>query len=207
MLPIRKVIIQFGFAEGNELVKATVNAMISHNIISSSMKRQYEYAIEMMIERFITLASMTLISICLGKTVHAIFFLIFFMLLRGHTGGYHAENFCACYIESMIVFVLLMIFGDRILSYQVLNYTALASSFVLIMIVGTVNHPNMNYSDAELRESRKAARYILMLEMFVILSLKAMGASEQCICFMSWGIVLCAISIVIAKITKQEVVK
>lgn len=189
------------------LFRAAVNAMILHNIINPAMKQQYEYAIEIMIERFITIVSMLLISTCLGKTVHASFFLIFFMLLRGHTGGYHAKHFFVCYLESMIVFVLLMIFGDRILSYQVLNYTALASSFVLIMIVGTVNHPNMNYSDAELRESRKAARYILILEMFVILSLKAMGASEQCICFMSWGIVLCAISIVIAKITKQEVVR
>ena len=189
------------------MFRAAVNAMILHNIINPAMKQQYEYAIEIMIERFITIVSMLLISTCLGKTVHASFFLIFFMLLRGHTGGYHAKHFFVCYLESMIVFVLLMIFGDRILSYQVLNYTALASSFVLIMIVGTVNHPNMNYSDAELRESRKAARYILILEMFVILSLKVMGASEQCICFMSWGIVLCAISIVTAKITKQEVVR
>lgn len=195
------------FLEVSFLVKAVVNAMISHNIITPAMKRQYEYAIEIMIERFITIASMIFISICLGKTVHAIFFLTFFMLLRGQTGGYHAKSFFVCYLESMIVFVLLMIFGDRILSYQVLNYTALGSSFVLIMIVGTVNHPNMNYSDAELRESRKAARYILILEMFVILSLKAMGASELCICFMCWGIILCAISIVIAKITKQEVVR
>ena len=179
------------------MFRAAVNAMILHNIINPAMKQQYEYAIEIMIERFITIVSMLLISTCLGKTVHASFFLIFFMLLRGHTGGYHAKHFFVCYLESMIVFVLLMIFGDRILSYQVLNYTALASSFVLIMIV----------SDAELRESRKAARYILILEMFVILSLKVMGASEQCICFMSWGIVLCAISIVIAKITKQEVVR
>lgn len=189
------------------MVKAAVNAMISHNIIKPEMKQQYEYALEIMIERFITLASMLLISICLGKTVHAIFFLAFFMLLRGHTGGYHAKSFCICYIESIIVFVLLMVYGDRILSYHVLNYTALVTSFVLIMIVGTVNHPNMNYSDAELRESRKAARYILILETFVILSLKAMEASELCICFMCWGIILCAISIVIAKITKQEVVR
>ena len=113
------------FMEVIFLVKAAVNAMISHNIINPAMKQQYEYAIEIMIERFITVASMLLISICLGKTVYAIFFLTFFMLLRGHTGGYHAKNFCICYVESILVFVLLMIYGDRILSYQVLNYTAL----------------------------------------------------------------------------------
>lgn len=195
------------FMEVIFLVKAAVNAMISHNIINPAMKRQYEYAIEIMIERFITLGSMLLLSICMGKIVQAIFFMAFFMLLRGHTGGYHAKSFCVCYIESMIVFVLIMIFGDRILSYQIFNYMVLVSSFFLIMIVGTINHPSMNYSDPELRESRKATRYILILESFVILSLKAMGASEQCICFMSWGIILCAISIMIAKITKQEVVR
>lgn len=186
------------------MVKATVDAMVSHKIIHPALKRHYEYAIEIMIERFITLVSMLLISVCFGKTIQAIFFLSFFMLLRRHTGGYHAKSFCWCYIESLVFFVLIMIFGDKILSYPVLSDSTLAISFILIMIIGTINHPNMNYCETELRESRKSARYILLLEMFVILALKALGATERCLSFMACGIIMCAISIVFAKITKQE---
>ena len=75
------------------------------------------------------------------------------------------------------------------------------------MFVGTINHPKMNFSVSELMESKKSARYVLVLETLIILSLNAMGASESCLGFMSWGIILCAISIVVAKITKQEVAK
>lgn len=190
-----------------DLVRAAVNAMVSHNIIHPEMRPQYEYAIEIIVERFITLASMLLISICLGKVIHSIFFLSFFMLLRRYTGGYHAGNFYFCYIESMLIFILIMIFGDKILSNQILSYVSFVSSFALIMLVGTINHPNMNYSEPELRESKKSARYMLLLETFIIVSLWTLEASEQYICFMSWGIILCALSVVVAKITKQEVVR
>lgn len=94
------------------------------------------------------------------------------------------------------------------MSNQILSYVAFVSSFVLIMlVVGTINHPNMNYSEHELKESQKSARYMLLLETFIIVSLWTLGASEQYTCFMSWGIILCALCDVVAKITKQEVVR
>ncbi|WP_081373618.1 accessory gene regulator B family protein [Butyrivibrio fibrisolvens] len=37
------------------------------------------------------------------KVIHSIFFLSIFMLLRRYTVGYHAGNFCLCYLESMLI--------------------------------------------------------------------------------------------------------
>ena len=58
-------------------------------------------------------------------------------------------------------------------------FGALCISFVFIMLVGTINHPRMNFSVFELRESKKSARYVLILEILIILSLNAMGASKS----------------------------
>lgn len=186
-------------------VKAAVNALVSFKIITPAMRRYYEYAIEIMAEKLLSLISMCVIAIWLGKLVPAVLFLGFFLLLRRHTGGYHADSFILCYIESLAVFTVILLFGDSIASYPVLVFGALCISFVLIMFVGTINHPKMNFSVTELMESKKSARYVLVLETLIILSLNAMGASESCLGFMSWGIILCAISIIVAKITKQEV--
>ena len=188
-------------------VKAAVNALISFDIITPAMRRYYEYAIEIMAEKLLSLISMCVIAIWLGKLVPAVLFLEFFLLLRRHTGGYHADSFILCYIESLAIYTVILLFGDSIASYPVLVLGALCISFVLIMFVGTINHPKMNFSVSELMESKKSARYVLVLETLIILSLNAMGASESCLGFMSWGIILCAISIVVAKITKQEVAK
>lgn len=189
-------------------VKTVVNTLIDFNIITPGMRQYYEYAIEIMAERLLSLASMCVIAIALGKLIPALLFLGFFLLLRRHTGGYHANSFILCYVESLTIFTGIMILGDSIMSsYPILVIGALCISFVLIMFVGTINHPKMNFSVSELSESKKSSRYVLLLEFFIILSLNAIGASERCLGFMSWGIILCAISIVLAKITKQEVVK
>lgn len=189
------------------LVETAVDALVSYNIISASMRRFYEYSIEIIIERLISLASMFLIAVCLRKVIPAILFLSFFLLLRRHTGGYHASSFTKCYVESILIFTIIMIYGDIITLSHIVVIVALSASITIIMIVGTINHPNMGFSNAELRESKKTARYVLILEILVVLSLYFLGASEQCIVFMSWGIILCAISIVVAKISKQEVEK
>lgn len=73
------------------------------------------------------------------------------------------------------------------------------------MLVGTINHPNMNYTSLELKETKKATRCVMLLEIFIIIPLFSLGASKEYLCFMSLGIILCAASIVVAKITKQEV--
>lgn len=189
-------------------IKSVVNTLIDFNIITPCMRQYYEYVIEIMAERLLSLASMFVIAIALGKIVPALLFLGFFLVLRRHTGGYHANSFILCYVESLAIFTVIMILGDRIAySYPILVVSTLGISFVLILFVGTINHPKINFSVSELRESKKSSRYVLILELFIILSLNAIGASERCLSFMSWGIILCAISIVAAKITKQEVAK
>lgn len=187
------------------IAKAAVNALILNNIINPSMRNHYEYAIEVMMERILSLASICLMAICFGKLIPAVLFSGFFLLLRRHTGGYHAKSFIICYVESMTTFSVIMLLGDLVVSYRILINIGLFLSFIIIMFVGTVNHPNMNFDEKELRESKKSARYVLMLEIFIILSLDFIGASERYLGFMSFGIILCAMSIVMAKVSKQEV--
>lgn len=192
---------------GNDLVKAVVNAMVAYNIIHPSMKEYYEYALEVSVERLITLTSMAIIALCMGKMIPGILFLSFFLFLRRHTGGYHAKTFFSCYIESIVIYVAVLIFGEGLIHNMVTTYVALGVSFIIIMLIGTVNHPNMNFSALELRESKQSARYVLILEMIIILSLNVIGAAKQYIGFMILGIVLCAVSVIISKIIKQEVSK
>lgn len=98
-----------------------------------------------------------------------------------------------------------MLFGDKIIVHQTVSNLALGFSVVIISAIGTVNHPNMHLNETEIMEASESARYVLLLELFIILSLSALGASDRYVCYMSWGIMMCALSIVAAKLSKQEV--
>ena len=75
----------------------------------------------------------------------------------------------------------------------------------VIGIIGTVNHPNMHMDSAELAESKKEARIILLLEGSIIYCCVLLGAHLIFISYMAIAVILCAALLCIAKILKQEV--
>ncbi len=84
-------------------------------------------------------------------------------------------------------------------------YAMLFLAIVLICIVGTINHPNMDMSKNELQESKKAARLIVLMEVMVIIFSIYFKVNILYIGYMSVAIILCAFLLCLAKIIKQEV--
>ena len=181
------------------------NALVDNKIINPSKYKYYEYAILVVSERIVATVSMLIISLIIGRVIQGIIFVFFFSLLRRFTGGYHAKTFIFCYLESVLTFVIVLFLGDYMAMHPIFHMGALSVAFLLIMVIGTINHPNMKYSISELMESKKAARYVLIIEGIIVVSLECLGASRRYISFMSLGIIVCAMSVVLAKLTKQEV--
>lgn len=176
---------------------------VKYDIIDVEMRKNYEYVIEIIIERLISYISILFISLVFDKLIPGFLFVSFFVLLRRYTGGYHAKSFAGCYFGS--VFLLLTVIGLGEISFSsALMGALIIISIITVLAVGTVKHLNMNYSLSELRESKRAARYILLLEMIIIVSMYILGASQQCLRYMCMGIIMCAAGIVVAKIFKQE---
>ena len=76
---------------------------------------------------------------------------------------------------------------------------------LLICIMGTINHPNMDMSKGELQESKKAARLLVLMEVMILVALVYLKADILYIGYMSAAIILCAFLMCLAKIIKQEV--
>ena len=84
-------------------------------------------------------------------------------------------------------------------------YGLLIGSIILICLIGTVNHPNLDMDHYELRQSNKSARILLCLESSVIIAADSLGICKVWICYMAIAIILCAFLLCLAKILKQEV--
>ena len=84
-------------------------------------------------------------------------------------------------------------------------YAMLFLAMLLICIMGTINHPNMDMSKSDLRESKKAARLMVLMEVMILAALVYLKADLLYIGYMSVAIILCAFLMCLAKIIKQEV--
>lgn len=188
-----------------KLAERLVESLVNYEIIDQSMRAQYIYAAEMLAEKIISIVMVLTIGILMGMLPQAVVFAVFFLALRKYTGGYHAGKFTVCFIESTGMMLIVLYIGDLLTSYAWAVAIMLFVSSLVILIGGTVNHQNMNYDLRELKEASRCARYVLLIEVFIISVLNLIGASESYLVYMSLGVILCAGSMVAAKVLKQEV--
>ena len=87
-----------------------------------------------------------------------------------------------------------------------LNTCLLAGAFAIILTIGAVNHPNMHWDRKEYIMCKNTARMICVVEVGIIIAFSLIGISYSYILFMSFGVILSAIMLLIAKFIRQEVI-
>lgn len=182
-----------------------VDQMTETKLIHKDMAERYIYVAICWMEKFITIGTIILISIAVEKFLPTLFFLIFFLGLRKRTGGYHLDKFYQCYLASVLSYLVILGISTSLVGYPQLILGILLFAMSVIGIIGTVNHPNMHMDSAQLAESKKEARIILLLEGSIIYCCVLLGGDLIFISYMAIAVILCAALLCIAKILKQEV--
>lgn len=182
-----------------------VNQMELQKIICKSNCEYYEYALIAMVEHTITVGSVLLLGLLFRRFLHTICFMVFFLKLRKRTGGFHANKFWQCYLGTVIFYVAIMQIVPILCRNQVIMYVLLFLAMLLIYIMGTINHPNMDMSKSELWDSKKVARLLILVEVVVIATLVYLKVDLLYIGYMSMAVILCAFLMCFARIIKQEV--
>ena len=186
-----------------KMVLNLVSQMESKKMIDRADREQYEYALVTMTERTITVGTILLIGLVFNQFIPTICFLVFFLSLRKRTGGYHAEKFWHCYLMTVITYIAIIQVAVVLSENLFTVYVMLSFAVLVIGIIGTVNHPNMDKD--ELLESKKAARLCVLMETLVIVALIALKINDLYVSYMSLAVILCASLLCVAKIIKQEV--
>lgn len=182
-----------------------VGWMENENMIEKTQKEYYEYALITMTEQMIAVASMLMIGIFFHQFVPTVIFIIFFLSLRKRTGGYHADKFWQCYLLTAITYIGVIQAAFVFLKKPFMMYGILVWAVLVIEIIGTVNHPNMDMDQSELQETKKAARLLALIEFGVIAVSAVRKINQLYVCYMSIAVILCSSLMCLAKILKQEV--
>lgn len=186
-----------------ELSENLVDSMINKNLILSDEKEAYIYALICMTESVISVGSILLISVILNDFIPTVLFLITFMSLRQRTGGFHFNSFAMCYIGSICLYLICVLISKINININ-LWYILVFLSALIIYIIGTINHPNMNFNMQEFVSVKKASRLTIVINLAILLFLSYMGAPISWVRHMAMGIILCAVLLILSKIIKQE---
>jgi len=188
-----------------KMVMKLVTQMEERKIIEKSSRDYYEYVLITLAEHIIAVGTMLIIGMLFNQFIATIIFLVFFLSLRKRTGGYHADKFWQCYLVTVIIYISIIQAATVLSETPIAVYVMLSLAVLVIGVIGTVNHPNMDMDKDELQEAKKAARLCVLMEASVIVALIALKINELYVSYMSLAVILCASLLCVAKIMKQEV--
>lgn len=85
--------------------------LLRSNVINDSNdeKEYYRYGIEITVSSLLNVILIIFIGILFQSVIESIIFLIFFMLIRQFTGGFHADTYFKCNFSFCISFISVLI--------------------------------------------------------------------------------------------------
>ncbi len=189
------------------LVQRIVNKMLLFDLVSEHEKEYYNYYIELALEKMIAMSTIFVMAFWMDRIVEMILFIVAFSSIRKYAGGYHCNTFHGCYLLSMCVsFVCISPLFDSRLNLSKMTFiifTILCTG--VILMIGAVNHPDMHWDDMEQRNSKNIAKSIVMLLGGSVISLCYLDIFQDYVIYIAEGIWINALSMLIAKIIRQEV--
>lgn len=186
------------------ITKRLVNAFVEKKLITNYQKEEYEYALICELESLITIGSVVFLSLLLDNFLQTICFLSFFLSLRKRSGGYHLNSFVGCYIGTIIIYLAMCVITSLIHS-KIHLYIFSAIAFVIIAVIGAINHPNMDFSSNEYRGAKKSTRLMLCFEIGIIVFMVIIKVNFSIIAYALMGININALFLIVAKLFRQEV--
>lgn len=147
-----------------------------------------------------------LTAIILGTFIQTVMFICSYASIRKYAGGYH----CGTSERCMIISVLISLFSVSVMSPIVIKHELtcnilLIISMIFVFIYAPVNNPDMNWSIYEYKEMKKLSRIVICAWILIFLVSAVIKVPFRILVYFDLGIINAAISIMIAKITKQEV--
>lgn len=174
-----------------------VTKMVLADLISEDESDLYNYGVQVILEKAISYAMIFAVAMIIHRLVEILLFFVSFSTIRKYSGGIHCKTFKSCLVISALVsfsgVMLLPLIEKQILTYQ----GGVIMSMIIVIIIGSINNPNIDWSDCEYRSARRLARTIAIFELSVLLLLAVLNTPIRIRFFISYGIVVCAISMLL----------
>ena len=96
--------------------KKLASYLCRKNIIDKDKKEIYQYGYEVLISGLIGFAIVIILGILMNRFIESLLFLGVFVPVRQLTGGYHADSYLKCNIVFTVVFLVVMLVTEAMVS-------------------------------------------------------------------------------------------
>lgn len=156
----------------NKLVSKIIDSSVSYGLMEEKDRDIYTIAITSLFFSLMTWGTLIIMGVIFKEVFGCFLFLIYHIPLRIYAGGFHQKTRVKCYIQSLIIFILLL-FGSGYV-YWIDKYWILLSlvSFAVIYCLAPVEAMNKPLNSEERKHHKTAARIILFIELTGIVIFK-----------------------------------
>lgn len=179
-----------------------VNRMIANEIISDDDRAIYSYHLQVILETVVGHAILLTLAALAGHFIEVALFLLSFNILRSSTSGYHCKTNTGCILLSAFSCALVVALENSAMNNILLFQWCGVLSMMFLLFVGAINHPNMGWSDEELKAAKKSSRTKILILLILLPILDNLGIEKLYLYSFVMGIVQCAISLLIVKLGK-----
>ncbi len=83
--------------------------LVNEDAVKNENRDEYVYRFEILVEKAIVYLVFFQLAIGLKLFAATVFFLLFFMTLRGWTGGFHASTYFRCFVGTIGIYLVCVI--------------------------------------------------------------------------------------------------
>jgi accessory gene regulator B len=176
-------------------------ALAARGAIPDDERDVYAFGLDALLSTAVNLVCVLGIGLLLGFAAEAALYILFFAVLRGTAGGYHAETHLACTLIMLAAFgaavALLMLLPDSALLW--LSISASVVSMAAVAILAPAPHENRPVSGRELSKFRKLSICVSLAGAGAVFLMAALGAGRLA-ASASLGLITAAASLAAARI-------
>lgn len=177
--------------------------MVNSKVIKKREYFVYKYNLQLICERTITLVPIIGISMLLHQGIGMILFIVSFAVLRKYTGGYHCKTFLGCFILSTIsclsTIPFVFIFEDYYMQFLILLFLSAA----LLIGIGSINNPYINWNISELVRAKTRSRISCLILLTITLVLSTHDLFRIYSIFLGMGLIQTSISLVLYRLLSK----
>lgn len=187
-----------------QLSKKVAYGLVENDYLQKEHLEDYVYSLTCFIETCISVLILLSLGAALKEALPTLLFIAFFSEIKKRCGGLHVNTYIGCLFGTCVIYVLFItVISPVMIKNMNVTLFSLLIAFVILEILGAVNHPGVGWLKNEYKESKHAARLIVLLETLIISVLYILQANNEVIVYLVFAVCLNAILLLIAKIKEE----
>ena len=189
----------------DQLSMSIARFFVSKKLIPENELDSYAYGYQVILISIINWSSILIIAILTHSLIDTLFYMLPIVILRRHTGGYHARSYAQCYILSISFYLIVLLLTRFIPAAAVYAIAPVISviTYISILKYAPIEHANNPQSRKRMITHRKYC--VVLSSLFLILTIALLFAKYTTLsCCAALGMFQVCILLLVEHINNQK---